>query len=199
MNFHYTCETPLKHCRIWVCLSDPVAQQIMTTAMVTYRCPLSPLPGVLLLGAPGRPTRLARNNMSLTEPSSAQPSLGRAAPAGAWKEHGTCPGEDRACQTQSRGLGGRLQTERRKPPAARKCRHPRQGQQEPRVPGKMKRRLCPSLPLILLNTERADKRQGKWQRQRRMPPQRTAALLLPHCCSREPGTRHGFPFNKLPL
>lgn len=73
LNFHYTCETPLEHRRIRVCLSDPVAQQIMTTAMVTCRCPLPYLLGVLLLGVPGRPTRLARNGMSLAQPSPAQP------------------------------------------------------------------------------------------------------------------------------
>lgn len=161
--------------------------------------PTAPLPaGVLLSGALSGPARLARNGIS-----QAQPSLGRAAPAGAWKQHSTCPGEDKAFQPQSRGLGGRLQMERREPPAARKCRHPLQGQQEPQAPGKMKSCLCPFSPLFLLHTETADKREGKWQRQRRVPPGATAEkgrfLLLPHYCAQEPETRHGFPLNKSPL
>lgn len=137
--------------------------------------PTAPSAGVLLSGALSRPAGLARNGIS-----QAQPSLGRAAPAGAWKQHSTCPGEDKAFQPQSRGLGGRLQMERREPPAARKCRHPLQGQQEPQAPGKMKSCLCPFSPLFLLHTETADKREGKWQRQRRVPPQRKAAFSCSH-------------------
>lgn len=75
--------------------------------------------------------------------------------------------------------------ERRKPPAARKCRHPLQGQQEPRVPGNMKSRLCPFSPMFLLNTESADKREGKWQRWRWVPPQRKASFSCSHTIALE--------------